>query len=700
MTIEFSGTTRPSGLEIADTEEQRRLTVKTGSPVEPQLVDSDGFCFPVDEACVIETTSMVFDQRYYVSIHGEDGRSERDLEGANQYELSEGTQFVSLSGPIKLYCEIQTGGTIKAGINRIAFSFEEPTTIIVGGRSLHEQPRGTIETPADPEPMMEAVSALSTAIKTTSPERAWPTLRGHPPLIECGERLKIPDRLEETESPVEIEIPSTYRALYTVAPLAFYLGGTIRPREEQGARLITEVESYELGVGCRLEDDVARILKHLFLLDCVVRTEGIYGYAVHERNALESMLPFDLKTVYEESLSEQIERYLSVPYDVLEPHIPRWPLTAHVPSTPDGVEVLPYVLNQFGLVREPRGRRVLSQPETPAATQFVRSAETNRNPIFTPDGEDTLEVIEPDVVEESIEHAWFGSHAPKGASKATIEAYQNQLTRGPRNESIEILLICNDVRMLEEHDVLDTTYGNRESLPFEINSEFGVSTDQLAQLLTEGGYDFLHYIGHATPEGLECMDGSLDVRSLESVDVGVFFLNACQSYEQGLELVKRGAYGGIATLRDVINDQATDVGEAIAQLLNCGFPLRATLEVVKDATVIGDEYLIIGDGSTDIAQSDGGAPNIDIITNRADNRFNYEVEVYSTKALQIGSLSSPSIDDEGMRYFTPKRCHSITISEEELTQYLTLNRGPVKLNGVLNWNTEIGLNGIDLCSSD
>jgi len=83
------------------------------------------------------------------------------------------------------------------------------------------------------------------------------------------------------------------------------------------------------------------------------------------------------------------------------------------------------------------------------------------------------------VTGESVEHAWFGGGIPQQASKATLEAYQSQLEHRKPVESIELLLVCNDVRMMDEHDSLDGSYGNRENLPFEIDSKFGVGSEQL-----------------------------------------------------------------------------------------------------------------------------------------------------------------------------------------------------------------------------
>jgi hypothetical protein len=45
----------------------------------------------------------------------------------------------------------------------------------------------------DAEDVMMAILTFRSALKTTSPERSFPTLRGHPPAIELNDRLEIPD---------------------------------------------------------------------------------------------------------------------------------------------------------------------------------------------------------------------------------------------------------------------------------------------------------------------------------------------------------------------------------------------------------------------------------------------------------------------------------------------------------------------------
>ena len=90
--------------------------------------------------------------------------------------------------------------------------------------------------------VMQAVAAFSSALKTTSAERSYPTLRGHPPTVELGDRLHIPDELSSPETGITIELPATYAAIYAAAPLAYYLGADLVPGEEPLLRTDTGSE--------------------------------------------------------------------------------------------------------------------------------------------------------------------------------------------------------------------------------------------------------------------------------------------------------------------------------------------------------------------------------------------------------------------------------------------------------------------------
>jgi hypothetical protein len=520
-------------------------------------------------------------------------------------------------------------------------------------------------------------------------------------------------------------VPASYRHLLTVAPLSYYLAADVQ--FGSAPRLVTDdgfVLDLEGDHG--FEETVARTLKQQFLLDCVVRTEGLFPTELHEQRALAGDIPFDLRDTYESSIGERLERYASIPFDVVEPVLPRWPLTAHLPGDPDAAPFLPFVVGDMGVVRKATGDVVTRTPtttnsgdafdgtttdaSTDALDGTVTDAAANGGTGTTGGGgdpigdlTDTTEVIddmaltfvEPDHTGESLEHAWFGDHIPQGASMPTMAAFENQLDRDDRGESIEIAVICNDPHMLDEQTSLEDAYGDRDELSYDVTTRFGLSTNALREFLVHESVDFLHYIGHAERDGLRCIDGKLDVRELESVNVQTFLLNACQSQAQAMALVERGAFGGVGTLGDVVNDYAIEIGKLFAHLLNLGFPLRSAIDIVSKTSTIGQQYIVVGDGSIDMVQSTGGSPLVSNITGEGQFERDASFTVYPTNYNRLGSTTRMNLDSVTDAYVVPAETDTYTIPYDELREFLAWMTYPVTVDGEWRLNDQFGQAHLD-----
>jgi hypothetical protein len=694
MHVTFEATDDPAGIRIVDSIERRRIRVETSGPVDVGSSSTDRFRYPVDAACTVETDELRFDRLDDTYVRDADGSFVTAFSSPDQTALPAGSYSIEISGPIKLYCRVESEIAVNAGADSLAMQFPDDRRVVLGARSYHKHPAGTVATPPDPESLMSAIEATSSALKTTSCERSYPTLRGHPPLLELGEELAIPDGISSPETDVTLVLPRDRRSVYTAAPLAFYLGADVVPGES--ARIETPSVTHTLGRGRDFEDEVARTLKRSLFLDTIVRTEGLYRIDLYERRQVERALPFDVESLYGKPLHEQLSAYLEVPFEAISEFVPTWVLTAHLPSAPASVEAVPFVLNDLGIIREPRGSRyddpqaVIDDysPVLDRGSAVTRStsasAATRSTASEGVDGQRTL--VEPVPSDESIDHAWFGPNVPVGASKATVEAFRNRLYREEQDDDIAITVVCNDERMLDEQVGLGDVYGRREDLPFDVTSHFGLSRDEFADLLERDDSDFLHYIGHATPDGLRCLDEPLDVRSLDSVGIDVFFLNACDAYEQALALTERGALGGVGTIGDVVNEYAIDAGKLVARLLNQGYPLRAAMTLVREYTVIGDQYLVVGDGSVDVAQTEGGPPTVYTIESRDDDRFEVTVESYPTRIYRIGSYFQMTTDEVDENFLLPGETRTVTMEQSQLRDYFFWFSAPVWVDGELHWS--------------
>ncbi|UPV76324.1 hypothetical protein M0R89_19365 (plasmid) [Halorussus limi] len=380
----FSPLSDATGLDIVDPIETRHFSLFTDSPVTPTDADADEFAFPVATACRITTGRLGLPYMVPMEVRSPDGAHRASIDLPTTREFPDDEYLLELHSPIKVYLRTTGGMTIDTDDDGVEIEFEGEVAVEVGARSYHSSPAATITVPDDPAAVMEAVSAFPSALKTTSPERAWPTLRGHPPRVERGDELSIPDGLKSPDTGIEIAVPAEYGHVYTVAPLAYYLGADVVPGET--ARLTAES-----GVDRLLGDDAAavgesveEILKRVFLLDCVTRTEGLYPDELHEREVLESHVDLDFGGLYEASLADRLAAYLAVPDEAFAAIESPWHRVTHVEGDPgpDAAELLPYVVNDLSLVRVKSEREdawspTEAQKETnEALNAFVRSPTT------------------------------------------------------------------------------------------------------------------------------------------------------------------------------------------------------------------------------------------------------------------------------------------------------------------------------------
>jgi hypothetical protein len=294
--------------------------------------------------------------------------------------------------------------------------------------------------------------------------------------------------------------------------------------------------------------------------------------------------------------------------------------------------------------------------------------------------------VEPDRT-DSLEEAWVGEDAPVGASKAMVEAYRNQLTRDGRRGDLDVVVVCNDnEEMSDELEDPNEVYGSRDHLPFEVKPYDQLRRDHLA-LVLESDRDFLHYIGHIDDEGFQCADGTLDVHSLDRVGVGSFFLNACSSYEQGMELIRKGAVGGVVTLNDVINTGALRVGRTMARLLDLGFPLRSALDIARERSIVGSQYIVVGDGNADIAPPESLTAVRASLSDLGDGEYELDLYAYPTGNAGMGSVYKPYIRDEF--YLNSGHIDTFRVARDELSGFFGLEPMPIELDGEFMWSDEL-----------
>ncbi|UPV77195.1 hypothetical protein M0R89_22755 (plasmid) [Halorussus limi] len=291
-TLSFDADSDGTGITIIDSIERQRYSVQTSCPVTPTPVGADNFLFPADKGISITTGTLTLPTVVPVYVRDQTGEMLAEAEHFAYEEFGAGVYSIELGAPIKLYLRVNDPFTVASDTERTRLEFAEETEILLGARSHHEKPAATVTTTSDPEDMMAAISTFGSALKTTSCERSYPSLRGHPPTIELGESLDIPAGLEVPDTGIRIEIPATHQAIYVAAPLAYYLGAKVV--EGDSPCIVTETGfEHSLETTRGFEREVERVLKQTFFLDCITRTEGYYEVDLHERRAIESKVDLD-----------------------------------------------------------------------------------------------------------------------------------------------------------------------------------------------------------------------------------------------------------------------------------------------------------------------------------------------------------------------------------------------------------------------
>jgi hypothetical protein len=698
--------TAPPTLDMLDDIQGVRVQLSIDRACHPTRCSTEPFLFPLDTAYELSPMKLWTHQRNTIMVRKAGGEAHAEITNHADTTLSPDMYLIDLcSLGIKTYLLVEGEVIIQTDEERGQMvDCSDAETVRLGLRSLHESPAATVTTTDQPRDIMRAFSCLGSALKTTSCERSFPSMRGHPPLIERGERFDAPSGLERTPetASVRIEVPPKLESLYPIAPLAYYLNATVQPNESP--RLVAGDTTYDLRESEDIETWAARLLTHLFTLDCIIRTEGFFPITLGEQGTLKQRLAaagrddIDFATVYDESLPEQIQTYLSIPFETVEDLVPRWPLTAEVLPEAAQLPYLPFVVANLGKVRcLPTNRSQSPAPVSPAVETFCRNANaqaaqadlTRDSSTFdiTRSSDDTSGIptdVHSPPETDSITQLWLADGYPIQGAKPTLEACHRRIAANP-SDAIDVAVINNDPEMQAESVVVDM-YGQRDRIEFDVTIREGLSQSAVRDVFSDD-HDLVHYVGHVDDQGLQCDDGWLDAQTLDSVNSRAFVLNGCRSHEQGMALIEAGAIGGLCTLTNVSNTAATSIGQTVARLLNGGFSLGGALDIINEDSLTGQQYMIVGDPELSIVRSQGETPTLAEITSTAnDDIFTVDIYSYPSPRMPIGGPYISSISDNDTYYLNGGHLTTHTVSRMELVEYLQRTQLPVRIDGSLMWS--------------
>jgi len=649
--------------------------------------------------------------------------------------MPEGEYLIDVDAEVKSYFRLQGPFTLcrTADYDRVVLTLPGRRRITLGFRSRNRKPTASMEITPTPEGVATAVTNAAVAHKTTGPDRSYPTLRGHPPLLDIGDQIAVPDAISEARDDTGIELlaPSALEPLLVLSPLAYYLGAEVEVTNVASPILRAPAADvdHELPAMPGLERDATRLLRKVFFLDCLVRNVGPYGTELAEASLLDA-LDVDAAALYAADPARRLAAYIDVPFGAIEQRLPDWHLSTYVEPDADGLRALPFLLDRMSLLYMPRtseleggelverslddfyrgrapesGRRFphgdrndssASAGETDAAVESDGSATvtdgssgragTTTSIATRSAGEvATVDVVKPELRGGRI-HGWLAEGTPIDVFKCLPEAYEHHVESLDRSsDGIEIAVVLNDAEMQAEHaDVADIYRRRGGEVSIDVTVEERLSTAELADLF-EADREFVHYIGHCEDEGFRCPDGYLDTTTVSRCGAQTFFLNACGSYHEGVELVRSGAVAGAITFSQVLNDHAVAVGSSFARLLAHGFGFERALQLSRRRIMMGKDYAVVGDGTHALAQSDNRLPAT-VRLESVDGGFLLTYDQYCSR--HAGSFYRPFVGDERYAYLAGNESEHV-LERPELATFLERASMPVVFDGDVYWSAEL-----------
>nr|WP_272931450.1 hypothetical protein [Halobacterium noricense] len=534
------------------------------------------------------------------------------LSARSRRRLDAGQYVLEASGAVDVLVGFDGPAVVERG-DRVTVTFDEPTAVAVGFRSDARSPAETITIPKTLDGVATAVTHAPAAHRTTTPERSSWHQRTHPPQFAFGDEVDVPDAVaaETPDTGIELRVPRSLEDVFVAAPLAYYLGADVTVDAGVTPRLRAPAAGLDYTLDA-LPVEVPRLLARAFWLDCLVRTAvpperrraapvAESGVDLAEHDLLD-VLDIDPGAAYDAAPDERLATYLDAPFERVADDLPEWHLSMHVAPNLDHVETLPFLLDRLALVYP---------PET-AALESEELLERTLDDFYRgpPGPVATVEMLKPKL-RGGRWQGWLADGTPIDVFKSQPEAYRNHLDyRREHTEELSVAVVLNDRSMTGEHEAVADVYeAHAESLPMDVSFFEDLTRTELADVLGDH-YEFLHYIGHCEVEGLRCADGNLAVEDTPETNVETFFLNACGSYYEGVDLVERGSVAGAVTLRKVLDEQAAKVGTAFAELLVHGFPIETALRLARRRIRMGKDYAVVGDGMQTLSRTDGDGARV------------------------------------------------------------------------------------------
>jgi hypothetical protein len=599
---------------------------------------------------------------------------------AGTTRLPEGSYLFRVAGPVAVYVRFDGPATLEDPAGTPTLSFSDCRHVTVGVDDRTDAPP-TVTVPRTPSGVATALSTTATAHHTATPDRSFPEMRATPPRIEFGDALSVPDAVAERRRPsaVELRVPPSLEYLVPAASLVHYLGASVTVTESGATpTLVTPDRDRELDPNPVFQTDVGRLLRRVFMLDCLVRSAGPNGPGVAETALLDD-LDLDADSLYGASPGRRLDAYLDAPFETVSGRLPDWHLSMYVEPRYDRVQTLPHLLQNVPNVYLPESKPLGTDERlSRSLDDFYRST------VGTDGDVSDVTPVRP-VLGSGRVHGWLADGVPIDVFKSDTRAYEHR-TRHDDSESLSVVAVVNDRQMEGEYTDAAHIYQHLSpGVDIDVTVERRPTRGKLASIF-ESHHDLVHYIGHCDEAGLRCRDGNLDADDIAESNVETFFLNGCGSYYEGLKLVRKGSVAGAVTFEKVLDSHATRVGTAFVRLLVNGFSIERALALARRRIIMGKDYAVVGDGTHVLTDPQESEPAVATVEPNDDGTYRLTYDANTPRV--AGDVFRPPFSEAAEPRLLGQ-ARRTGLSPAELDDILERVDVPVIYDGDIQWSDEL-----------
>ena len=287
--------------------------------------------------------------------------------------------------------------------------------------------------PMDIGEVFRCVSAMCTSDPLSTPQKSNPLFRMKPPPMPTAKSFYYWDKPGVRK--FSFHLPSDYRALYPVAPLAYYLGAAVEEIEENEEPHITfkAGEAMSLPSFPDMEDWAGDVLRRMFYLDCAVRYTSQSGKKLDGLD-VRDLTGFCADDIFDMDAEERFRLYLSSGMHM--PGLPPWHMAAYLDPVPESLEALPFLLHALSAIYMPE---CVSTTERGLVSMSVRNF-LGRQKIPGPTGGDMKREIVIPALREAGRASLVFRRVPGGCGKVQRQGFcksraicRNKKTRSYRD---------------------------------------------------------------------------------------------------------------------------------------------------------------------------------------------------------------------------------------------------------------------------